>query len=331
MAPNASAFRDWYAGLPIPWLVSGPNGQAEANAWPALLDAYVQQLVSARYCAFPDKAPVDALGHLGGDRQFIQGSAESNSSFTARLKDAWGQWSRAGTWCSVLEQLYYFGLTNAVIVQPNGLSYTLSGAPTPGQDPTSLVVASATSTLGCPLTSSTMPTRPVPAGNAWFSLSSDANLTNQFAVIAPTWPFSAIALAKFIGTNSATVTWTIPFSSTAYSLMIGTPTDAVSLYADGTTQTKTGITIRSSAPWTGSVWVIAFASGINPLNWFDSTSYGAMQRLISAFRPNATCVGVYFIATGGRTWDCFPAGTTWDGGTYATWDTNTVTQVLSAF
>ena len=138
-APNASPFSSWHSTLPIPWLVAGPNGQAESLAWPAYLDALLGQLLAARYASFPGRAPVDALAHIGGDRGIEQGPTETNASFVIRLKDAWAAWSRAGTAVELLAELYYGGFPGAVIAQQNGLLYNLTGAPTPGVDPTPLL------------------------------------------------------------------------------------------------------------------------------------------------------------------------------------------------
>lgn len=334
-APNPNAYRDWWAnsvGAAVPWLAGGTNGQLEAKAWPALLDYYVSQIVQARYQAFPDYCAVDALAHQGADRQFIQGANESNASFQARIKAAFDTWPRAGTACGVLEQLWYYGMTGAYWVQQNGLYYTFGNSTlTPGQDPTALLQSGNTSSLIEALTSNVTPSRSIPAGTPWFSLGLDTDLTNRFAILCPTWPFSALAVANFANSDTATVTWPVAFGSATYSIIFGPPSDNVVVWADGTTQTATGVTMKASAPWTGSVWVIGFASGVNPLNVFSSASFGAIQRIITSFRPNALCAGVFQILTGGRTWDYFPAGTTWDGGTYPTWDTNTTQQILGAF
>lgn len=305
MAADQNAYKNWFASLPIPWLVAGPNGQAEANAWPALLDYYVGQLVQARYQAFPDYCAPDALTHLGGDRKLVQGPAEANSSFQARLKAAFDTWPRAGSACGVLEQLAYFGQSNAAVwVQQNGLSYKLSGMPTPGQDPTSLVVSSSLSTLSTALTSSVNPPtttstgRSIPSGNSWWTFDYNTDNCNRFAIIYPTWPFSSLTTAMFSNSDSATITWPVPFASTSYSIMIGDPAVGVMLSADGTTQTTTGVTIRASAAWTGSATVIGYASGVNPLNFFSASSFGILKSIIKAWRPNSLCMGVYWLQSG---------------------------------
>lgn len=196
MSPNTKAFHDWYAGLPIPWLVSGTNGQAEANGWPLVVDNQVGLLDAARKVAYPDYTPSDALPHLGADRGLIQGLTETDANFRIRVKDAWSQWSRAGTALAVLEQLYYFGLSGVTWYQQNGLKYTLSSPPTAGQDPTSLLVATATETLTNDLTSTVAPYRTIPAGTAWFAFDGNTDLCNRFMITATSWPGTSADLGK---------------------------------------------------------------------------------------------------------------------------------------
>lgn len=324
MSGGRTTFQQWYASAPVPWLVAGPNGQKEAGTWPAVLDQLSQQMDDARKCAYPDYSPVDALPHLGGDRQLIQGSNESDVSFRTRLKDAWGQWGRAGTACGVLEQLYYFGLSGAVWVQQNGLQYTLSGAPTPGQDPTSLVVASNCPATGGPIASSTAPYRSIPAGTPWAFLDANTDLCNRFAIKIPSFPFSAITQATFTNSDSAAITFPFQFGNISYALVYGMPTAPVVLSEDVTARTTTGTTIRASGPWSGTVYVIAWNAGVNPLNTFSFASLGTLQRIISTFRPNAICTSVYAINSGRVLGDGRHLG---DGGVLG----GSVTQILGSF
>ena len=329
MSTQAPAnYTEWYRNLPIGWFTGGANGQSEATANGTIVDNYVALLKAGVKAREPDNAPVDALPHIGGDRQLIQGSNETNASFTTRLLDAWGQWSRAGTPCSVLEQLYYFGLSGAVWVQQNGLQYTLSGAPTPGQDPTGLVVASTATTLPATLTSSVAPYRQIPAGTPWVNFDGNTDMTNRFAIILPSgWPFASLTQVNFNNADSAVATWPVPFGSSTYSVIYGVPTDDVVISVDGTTQTKTSVTIRASAPWTGSLWVIAWSAGVNPLNTFSLASFGAVKRIIQTFRPNALCVGVYAYQNSKGAWG-YPVRK-WGNGDK--WGATSVTQILGSF
>lgn len=318
MSAQAPAnYTEWLQNLPLPWLTSGPVGSKWATATGTIVDTYVQYLKQGIQARMPDKAPPDALPHIGADRQLIQGSNESQASFVARLLDAWGQWGRAGTACSVLEQLYYFGLPGAIWTQQNGLQYTLSGAPTPGQDPTSLVVASNTSTLSSTLTSISPPYRTIPAGTPWYALSGNTDLTNIFEIQIPSWPFAALAFAYFNNSDNATVTWPFTFGSNVYSVIPGVPNSSVILTVDGTSLTTTTTKILASGPWTGSVPVIAYAAGVNPLNVYSAASAGVLQRIISTFRPNALCAGVTSVQSG-HVWGQWTWGTGNWGGSVAT-------------
>lgn len=327
---NPATLTEWLKSLPIPWLVSGTVGAAEQTANGTVLDGQVSLLKQAVKARFPSYAPADALAHIGGDRGLIQGAAESNTSFATRLRDAWSEWSRAGTALSVLEQLSYFGFgNNAVWVQQNGLAYQLSAAATAGQDPTSLLTITnlEQTSPNAPLTSSVTPTRSIPVSTPWWTFDFNTDCCNRFAIIVPinAWPFSALALASFTGTDSATVTWPVPQPNATYGLMIGPTTDSVTVWADGTAAATTGITIRASAPWTGNVWVTAFQPGVNPLNAWSSASFGQLQKLITTFRSNALCMGVISVMTG-KVWG-YPTTNTWGSGTWG----GSTTQILGVF
>jgi hypothetical protein len=333
MSAQAPAnFTEWLQNLPIPWLTAGAVGSKWATATGTVVDTYVGYMKQGIKARMPDFAPTDALPHIGADRKLIQGPNESNASFVARLVDAWGEWSRAGQARGVLEQLAYYTQSNAAIwVQQNGNAYTLSSMPTAGTDPTSLVVQTNLSTLPETLSSSASPYRTIPAGTPWWFFDSNTDLCNRFAIIYPSWPFSALTTAYFSGTDSAAITWPFTFGSSVYSILVGAPvvTDGsggVVLHADGTTQTTTGVTIRASGPFTGYASVVAYAAGVNPLNMFSSANSGQLQSVIATFRPNAICVGVFAMQSG-RQWG-YPTTVKWgDGGTWG----GSVSTILGQF
>lgn len=321
-----STFVDWWRGLPIPFLVAGPNGQAEALGWPQYIDDTIVDADDARKVAYPDEAPSDALAHLGNDRNLIRGQAESEVSYRIRLRDAWAQWSRAGTPLAVLEQLEFYGMRGAVWVQQNGLEFTLSAAPTAGVDPTPLLVVTPSQALAAPLTSTVPPYRTIPAGTPWHAFDGNTDLTNRFAILMPTWTFSSITTANFASSDTATVTWPIVFADTSYHVLVGVPSDSVIITVDGASKTTTGITLQSTASWSGSVAVIAYATGVDPFNVFTVASPGAIKRIIITFRPNALCMGVSSIASG-STWG-YPAALKWGDGHL--WG-GSVSQLLGVF
>jgi hypothetical protein len=321
----------------IPWLFAGPNGLAEGRALGQFADAqrlYLKQGIQQR---FPDYASTDALPYLGGDRKLIQGPSESNANFQIRLKTAWGNspitvsapglpaaqpggvvegWALAGTWLELLVQLYWAGFSGAVIVQQNGLAYNLSGAPTAGADPTGLLVKTDCATLACAITSSVTTSRVIPQGSPWWYFAedrsvnarpADTDMCSRFAVLfpGPSLPsaFRTIATATFTATDNATVTWPNSFVDTTYLIDVGPPTitdggGPVFLTADTTTKTTTGVTIRASAPFTGTATVLAWQVGANPLADLHPADLARLQQIIKTWRSNALCVGVYAVAQG---------------------------------
>jgi hypothetical protein len=225
-APDQNAYQNWWknvVGVAVPWLAGGTNGQAEGGAWPAFLDYLIGQLIAARYVAYPDRTPSDALSHLGGDRLLTQGPSESEANFRLRTKTAWGNspitlpsaqtglpavqsggpssgWALAGTWLQLLEELYWGGFTDVYIVQQNGYAFNLSGAPVVAADNSALLVRTPCSSLSVSLTSSVTPPttsttgRAIPAGNVWWQFAesrsansrpSDTDYCNRFALFFP--------------------------------------------------------------------------------------------------------------------------------------------------
>jgi hypothetical protein len=70
------------------------------------------------------------------------------------------------------------------------------------------------------------------------------------------------------------------------------------VFADATTRTTTGVTMRASAAITGSVDVVASQVGANPLADLHPADLARLQFIIGTWRPNALCVGVYAVAQG---------------------------------
>jgi hypothetical protein len=312
-------FVSWYRSLPVPWLVSGVNGQAEGGTWPAAVDTQTVLLDAARKQAYPDYAASDALSHLGGDRKLVQGPGESDANFRIRLKGVWDDWARAGTWLELLVQMWWGGFQNAVIVQQNGLASTLIGAPTAGVDPTPLYVETTCSALSVALTSNVNPPtatvtgRAIPSGNAWWQFAdtrsanpnvSDTDYCNRFAILFPgplPSQFMTVGTATFVASDTATVTWNNAFPTTSYHVQPGavTVTDgggAPIVTASGLT--LTGCTASSSGAFTGTCTFLAWQDGANPYADLHPLDLSKLQFTIATWRPNALCVGVYAVAQG---------------------------------
>lgn len=320
-ALNPSSITEWLLNIPIPWLFAGPNGKAEWTGWGSILDFQTSLLRTAVKTRMPDYAVSGALPHIGGDRLLVQGPGESDSNFQIRLKTAWDDWARAGTPLELLVQLYWGGWTGAVVVQQNGLAFTLSGAPTAGVDPTSLLLTTNCSSLSVALTSNVTPPtqtsagRSIPAGNQWWQFAesrsanpnvSDTDYCNRFAILFPgplPSQFMTVGTATFSASSSAVVTWNNAFPTTSYHVQVGavTITDGggpVSVVADSTSRTLTTVTCNASAAFSGSAPVLAWQDGANPYADLHPADLARLQFIVKTWRPNALCVGVYAVAQG---------------------------------
>jgi hypothetical protein len=322
-AQNPATLTEWLLNIPITWLFAGPNGKIEwGNVWGPTLDNQITLLRTAIKARFPDYAPSDAYPNLGADRNLVQGPSETSGNFLTRVKTIWDDAARAGTWVELLTQLYWGGFGGAIVVQQNGLAYNLSGAPTAGQDPTGLLVITACATLSVALTSNVTPPtgssagRSIPAGNPWWQFAelrsananvSDTDFCNRFAVLfpGPSLPsaFRTVVTATFTASDNVVVTWNNAFADTTYAIEPGPAivTDGggpVFLSADATTKTLTGVTIRASAPFTGTATIFACQAGANPLADLHPADLARLQRVIRTWRPNALCVGVYALTQG---------------------------------
>lgn len=325
MSAIPTTFVAWLQSLPLNWLYGQPVGIADAKSWGQIADdqtALLQQAVKAR---MPSLAPVDALGHIGGDRVLVEGSTETTANFRVRLNTAWDDWARAGSALELLVQLYWNGFSGAYIIQQNGLYYTLSGAPTAGVDPTGLLTIGHLSGLISALADSADPTRPaIPVGTPWWKFDDDTGHCSRFLVLFPGYfPYFVIyGQAVFTNSSVATVSWGSPTAYVGYHVQVGpaTVTDGggpVAVVADATTHTINGINIVASAPFTGFADVITYpdinGDGLSPADPFAQMSSGILARLkliINTWRPaKALCVGVAAIQQG-AIWG-WPTTQTW--------------------
>src|SRR5262249_33798603 len=139
----------------------------------------------------PEKASDPAaLPLIGSSRLIDQGPAESNAAYAKRLTKFIEQWRRAGQPLGMLLALYYAGF-GAVIVQQNGLAYSLS-LPLNDDDPTQSLTITSALGLSVALTSQVNPPtvvssgRSVPAGTPFFTVKDDdTDFCSRFAVLFP--------------------------------------------------------------------------------------------------------------------------------------------------
>lgn len=304
---DRTTYVEWYHGLPIPWL-NGANGFNEGTAIGTVLDQQVDLLKQAQKAHFPSLAPSDALPHIGSDRRLIQGPNETDDNFRIRLRTAWDDHARDGTPLELLVQLYWTGFPNAVLAQQNGLGFSLSGAPTAGQDPTSLLTITNLGVLSEDTISwnSQNGPRRIPATTPWWTIDGELANTSRFSVLFPgplPSAFRTWAVATFSGTGSAAITWNNQFPTSDYQVMVGIPVitsgGPATVYADSTTQTQDGITIRASGLITGSVVVMAWQNGANPLADLHPADLKRLRIVIDRWRPgNMKCTGIYALARG---------------------------------
>jgi hypothetical protein len=281
----------------------------------------------------PDYAPSDALAHIGGDRGLIQGPHESDANFRIRLRYAWDDWARAGTFLELLVQLYWAEFSGAVIVQQNGLYYTLTGSLTAGVDPTANLTIGNLSSLIVPLTPFNVIAENhagiIPANQQWFHFDGDTGFCSRFAIFFAQPLLNAFVtygVATFSGTDTAALTWNNSFSDTTYQMSAPSVTmssvDSVpAVNVDPTTKTLTGVTLVSSMAFTGSAEVVAWQLGANPFADLHLADIARLKLIVNRWRPKrATCMGVFAVVTG-DTWD-WPMST-WNGDSLA-WDAASV-------
>ncbi len=322
----------WLQKLPIPWLVSGIWGSKDVKSYGTFLDSQVDTLKDAVESRFPDKAPSDALTHVGGDRGLIQGPHESNSDFTIRLKKSWDSWSQAGTAGQLLLELYYYGFHSAALIDQNGLIYTLNESSTipPSANQVDYVIISNAMTLTIDITSSVDTTRSIPAGNPWWTIDFDTDFSSRFIVLFSgnplPGPFVTWAKASFNGTTTSSITWNNVFADAHYNVIVSPPTMASgtgpAVANKSSLQTFAGTTIAASSAFTGTVDVLAYQTGANPFADLHPSDLSVLRTIIGRWKPaKATCAGIYVLVQG-SVWG-YPVTDTW-GGLPAQWGGNTV-------
>ncbi len=160
--------------------------------------------------------------------------------------------------------------------------------------------------------------RSIPAGTPWWTFDSDTDFCSRFAVLfpGPIFPssFTTWATATFTGAeDTVAVSWNNPFTDTTYKVMCGAAniTDGgppVVVDVDGTTQTTTGITVRTSSRFTGTVDLVAYQVGAVPFADLHLSDLARLRSVIGKWRPaKATCVGAYAVAQG--KFSAWPVGT----------------------
>src|SRR5579862_3543043 len=131
MGTPATNFRETFYSKAPPWLRTGV-GEKFLYTLELSRDLLVEKAVQAVKIRFPGQGDVSQLPYLAFDRQLLQGPAESDASFTARLRGAFAAWGLAGSRVGLLSQLQAY-LQN---LQPGVTSTLPEIALVGGCDPT---------------------------------------------------------------------------------------------------------------------------------------------------------------------------------------------------
>jgi hypothetical protein len=97
-------YRDTWYTLAPPWLRTG-NAEKYMYTLQLCTDLLLDKMSQAVKIRMPGQGDASQLPYLSNDRLLVQGPAETNASFVARLQGAFAAWKRAGSRVAVLEQL----------------------------------------------------------------------------------------------------------------------------------------------------------------------------------------------------------------------------------
>ncbi len=241
----------------------------------------------------PLDCEVEALPLLGSEMTVPQGVSETDDHFRTRATKAIVQRQKTGTPRALLLALHYAGFPGGVLIQQNGRTVKLVDGEPDYNDPQQV--------LG---TTNVSPYPNYPTGHPMFYLGSDDDFNSRWTLIfdgvSPS-AFRVVGRATFTGAEDGinvawpTATWRIPFDDLNYEVMVGMPASdgPVAVTADDSGKTKTGIRIAASAPFTGTVDVLAWPVGSHPFAWLPAAELARLRDTIRSWRPSSrTCMGV---------------------------------------
>jgi hypothetical protein len=323
-------FQAWASRLRVRW--NGIKGGAILRSFAKTIgDDTVDWGAQANLEHLSDFSSSQGVALIASERQLDTAPAEATSDIAARAPQ-WIQLGRfVGTPIGMLLGLHFSGFDGAVLITQNGMSYQLT-LPLPpfvtGQawDPTPNLVRTACSPLVEALTSSVNPTRSIPAGTPWFAFDGDTDFCSRFTVLFPgqlPGSFMTTGTATFTASNTAPVVWNNAFGDLTYHVQPGIPTitdgiGPISVVADLTSKSLTGVQLLASGEFTGTVSVLAWQSGANPFADLHPADLQRLKSTIQKWKPGrTTCLGVIALL-GGELWD-YPVGLTWNGDSL-TWD-----------
>lgn len=120
-----TAYQAYQPSLGPTWL-KGTYGALWLRAFGQVKDGLVDRLKAGIKARMPLLAPHDALEALGVERGIDRATGESDTSYAARVQQAWDAWEFAGTAKGILVALAALGYT-AAIGQANRRMFTLDG------------------------------------------------------------------------------------------------------------------------------------------------------------------------------------------------------------
>ncbi len=303
---SAGPFERWVTKLRVSWM--GDKAKAIFGGWAAAMaDKTRMWAIQVLYEHLPEYASNDSLPLIGSGRGLPQGRSETFSAFATRLTQAIPQWRRAGSPLGLLYALHVAGFDGAVLVQQNGVGYSLS---TPVNETSPVMVTTTLSALDVALHSDHDLSRSIPAVTPWWTFDSDTDFCSRFAILFPdTLPgaFVTYGVATFTGAEDGsttpwpTVTWNNPFPDMTYVAIPGAvySTSPAAVSVDPSTKTKTTVQVAASGPFVGTVEVLAWQTGSNPFADLHPADLARLQTIVRAWKPSkATCRGVYALVLG---------------------------------
>lgn len=311
----STLFQSWASSLRIKWLSF--KGRAQALAYATVLgDWTIDWMTAALYERMPSYASTaTALPLIASERQLDVTPDEATTAIAGRAPQWINLGKYVGTAVGLLVGMHFAGFDNAVIVTQNGLAYQLA-LPLPpfilgeAWDPTGNLITSSLSTLSVPLHSNITLSRSIPTGASWWTMDSNTDFCSRFEILFPgPLPsyFVTHGTAVFTGAENGstvpwpTVSWNNEFPDTSYHVQpsIPTATGPVIVYALDATKTMTGIQIGASAPFVGTVDVVAYGDGANPFGDLHPADLARLQNTVAKWKPErSVCLGVYALVQG---------------------------------
>ncbi len=309
-APS-TRYASWVTQLKLPFM--SLLGQRRWGGLAAVLgDRAVDWATQALLEHLPAFASAPSIALIASERQMDTAPSEASSAIAARAPYQTRIARFAGSPWGVLLGLHFAGFDNAIVVQQNGMAYSLT-LPLPAfsetWDPTTSFVTTPTAALDVALTPVAPATHIIPSGTPWWAIDLNTDFCSRFQVLfpGPAFPssFTTWATATFTGAeDSVAVTWNNAFTDTTYKIEPGpaTVTDgggAINVAVDGTTISKTGCTVITTARFAGSVDLVAYQAGANPFADPHPADLTRLKSVIAKWMPRkATCLGVYVAAQG---------------------------------